>query len=893
MLALFAWPVGCALVGCLLWAWTLANLHLDETDINKDVHVRVTSLAKTYAAQAARTVEQIDQITLNLTRFLEAPGGAARLTKLGTSGLYVGSDHFYVSVTDRDGTIIASTVPRRNGLSASKTDLFSAHRGNLSKSLRVARPSHGLLSGRTVIRFSRRLDAPDGSFNGVVVVSVEPAYLAPFMDESSLGTHDFALLTGSDGGPLTTKTGKGGSPLPSAFRNAPEFDSNAGVADMPAGTFVDDHARIVAWQRLDRYPLIAAVGLSEQDASAPYERIARQHYLMATAASVFLLLLAASGMWFCWRLAWRKQQAEEVREVYRLATDGAHEGFYMLRALYDEDENLVDVLVEDCNERGATLLGRTKQQLVGAKVSDFSSRDYAEHVLGVFRRTMETGFEQEDIKVAPGSMIRATWVCRKLIRAGSGIAMTLRDISDIKAHEQTLAESANRDVLTHLPNRHWLISHLPNVLLQARQENTLVAVLFVDLDDFKNVNDTVGHAAGDELLQGAARRLQHVIRPDDHVVRLGGDEFTIILSRVDSADDVSRLAERVTKALEAPFALAGGSGHLVRASIGISMFPQDGEDGDTLLKHADIAMYAAKAKGKGTFVFYEPQFAERRSQRVAGERALREAIERGEMVLHYQPRVDTFSGELRSMEALVRWAHPERGLVYPQAFIQMAEDTGLITELGKLVIDKTLAQLAEWQTCGLPLVPVSINVSARQFDQGSLSDFMASRMVRYGVSPSLVEIEITESCMIEDGAAVAEELAALEALGVKLLVDDFGTGYSSLSQLQRLELDGLKVDRAFTAALGDGDGQVFFKAILSMAKQLRLSVVAEGVETAAQLHILQTLSCNEIQGDFVSRPVPACDVPALLHKRFLFPAFDAFLQSILARKKGEQLFLGL
>jgi diguanylate cyclase (GGDEF)-like protein len=467
------------------------------------------------------------------------------------------------------------------------------------------------------------------------------------------------------------------------------------------------------------------------------------------------------------------------------------------------------------------------------------------------------------------------------VRSGDGLAVTLRDISDMKAQEEALSRLANADAVTALPNRHWLINHLPEALAAARNGNAVLALLFVDLDDFKNINDTLGHAAGDELLQAVAACLRSVLRPQDNVVRLGGDEFTIILEHVDSRAEVSRVADRIMASLAAPFLLSGGSSHLMHASIGISLFPQDGDDGQTLLKHADIAMYAAKTSGKGRYEFYQPQLSENLVLRLDREQALRKAIERDEFVLYYQPRVDTFSGRLRSMEALVRWRHPERGLVPPLEFIRMAEDTGLIVPLGELVIRKACAQLAQWQAQRLPLVPVSINVSARQFSHGNLAALFASCMAAQALAPSLIEIEITESCMMAEDQTVTEQLAALEALGLKLLVDDFGTGYSSLSQLQRLDLDVLKVDRAFTAQLCNGrEGEALFMAILSMAHVLGMGVVAEGVETVEQLRVLQALSCNEVQGYFISPPVPPEEVPALMHKKFLLPEVNQLMLAI-------------
>jgi EAL domain-containing protein (putative c-di-GMP-specific phosphodiesterase class I) len=282
-------------------------------------------------------------------------------------------------------------------------------------------------------------------------------------------------------------------------------------------------------------------------------------------------------------------------------------------------------------------------------------------------------------------------------------------------------------------------------------------------------------------------------------------------------------------------------------------------------------MYAAKANGKGHFRFYQPQLSHSLVGRLEKERALREAIGRDEFELHYQPRVDTLSGRLRGMEALVRWRRPGAGLVPPLEFIPMAEQTGLIVPLGELVVRKACAQLAQWREQGLPVVPVSINVSARQFGQGGLARLFASCMAEHALEASLIEIEITESCMMGESQAVAEELAALEALGSKLLVDDFGTGYSSLSQLQRMDLDVLKVDRAFTAQLCEGgEGEALFRAILSMAHALDMSVVAEGVETSAQLRMLRELRCDEVQGYLVSRPLPADGMAALMRRGFVF-----------------------
>jgi diguanylate cyclase (GGDEF)-like protein len=601
--------------------------------------------------------------------------------------------------------------------------------------------------------------------------------------------------------------------------------------------------------------------------------IENSNHSLAWGASALLAILAILGVWLASRLAWRKQQAEDVRNTYHLAVDGAREGFYMVRALYDEEDKLSDFLIEDCNERGAALVGYDKQTLVGTRFLKLYSGDNAGRILEIFSIAMETGFYEDEIRVSPKSPLQAAWLYRRLVRSGAGIAMTVRDISDVKAQEQALSDLANLDPLTSLPNRHWLMHFLPAALEEARRGNARLALLFVDLDDFKNINDSLGHGAGDELLKAAALRLKSLVRASDHVVRLGGDEFTIILRQVDNADDVSRVTKLIVRALGEPFTLPSRGRHPVRASIGISLFPQDGEDSETLIKHADIAMYAAKAAGKGRYEFYHAGMSDALLLRLDKEQALRQAIDRNEFVVYYQPRADTFSGDLCGMEALIRWMHPERGMLLPEEFIRIAEETGLILEIGELVIDKTIAQIAQWLAAGLPVVPVSINVSALQFDEGHLRPTLAACLARHRVPAELVEIEITESSMLGGGELVSSQLAAIQGLGIKLLVDDFGTGYSSLSQLQRLDMDVLKIDRAFTSQLGaDPNGNVLFKTIVGMAHALGMRVVAEGVETAGQVLALQQMSCNEIQGFLISRPLPASEIPALMRKRSLFPS---------------------
>ncbi|HYD61101.1 MAG TPA: EAL domain-containing protein [Noviherbaspirillum sp.] len=868
--AILVWPVVALLLACMLWGAVLTVLERDREKVREDAVRRAESLAGAYAVQLQRAVEYVDQITLRVKNDWEDPYVILNLERQQERGLYPESGKLYVSVFDRDGELVTSTLPASQRISLHDNVLFQEHKAG-EQDLLIAGPEHSSQLKVPVVRFTRRLEDVDGEFAGVVMVGVNPGLLGTFYDEAVLGADDFVSVRYTDGPLVVARSGAQVDEPQSFYRTDPVFRTPSGTAFEGRETFRDGLPRIVAWKKIETYPMVALTALSEKQVFAAYNATARRYFILATAGSIFLFLFAMAGSVLSARLAWRRQKEQEVKETYRLAVDAAREGFYMLSPVYAKSGELVDFLVQDCNERAAQLVGMNRKDFIGKTIAELHPADCGEATMEKLRHAMEVGFYEDEARVSPSSMLKVAWAHRKLVRSGAGLAMTIRDISDIKAHEQELSNMANADALTMLPNRHWLMNYLPVAIDHAQSNGTKLAVLFIDLDDFKNINDTLGHVAGDELLKAAASRLHGLIRSSDHVIRLGGDEFTIVLEQVHRVDDVSRVAEAIIEALDEPFTLAHSSGHRVHASVGISLYPEHGLDGETLLKHADIAMYAAKSAGKGRFQFYHAHLSDRLVLRINREQALRRAIERDEFVLHYQPRVDTITGKLLSMEALVRWQHPERGLVPPIEFIQVAEDTGLILQLGRIVIEKACAQIAQWKVQGLPVVPVSINVSALQFNEGKVRDSLAASMRRHGVEPNLVGVELTESCMAGEDETVSGELDGLRKLGVKLLVDDFGTGYSSLSQLQRLNVDILKVDRAFTITLDGGGGKALFKAIVSMADALDISIVAEGVETAEQLNTLQMLDCDEVQGHYVSKPVPAAEMAGLMLKRFLFP----------------------
>jgi len=658
----------------------------------------------------------------------------------------------------------------------------------------------------------------------------------------------------------------------------PEFSGSQGVRLESAEKFWDKKARYVAWRKLKDYPLVTLAGLAEEDALAGYQVLARHYRLTATTASVLFLIFAAVGMWFSERLAVRRRAEENVRSTYRMATDAANEGFYMLRPVFSNDGLLVDFHIEDCNDRAALLLGSTRTRLTGRLASEAMQHKLHEDLIEICRRALQSGMYEDEFRVPSQGGLDANWVYRRDVHSGTGIALTLRDISELKAHEQTLADLANKDVLTLLPNRRWLSGFLPEAVQRAQHNHSRLAIFFIDLDNFKLINDTLGHQAGDELLTQAANRICHAVRASDHVVRLGGDEFTVVLENIASNRDIARVAKSIIHTLSDPFTLSAGAGNRVSASIGISVYPNDGQDADTLLKHADVAMYAAKAEGKARHHFYDPKLSDAILLRLSKERALRQAIDNDEFVIYYQPRVTTRTGRICSLEALLRWHHPELGLVHPLDFIDVAEDAGLIISIGNQVMEKVAIQLNDWRSRGLRVVPVSVNISPYQLQSGTTAAFVEKVVKQYQLPTDWLEVEVTESAVVDRSMVVSSELDALRKQGVRLMIDDFGAGYSSLAQLHRLDVDVLKVDQAFTRALAEGsEGEIVYRAVISMAIALDMQVVAEGVETLAQLNLLKKIGCHEIQGHIISPALPAKEIELLLQKTIM-PPFDQMTQ---------------
>ncbi|HEX3210318.1 MAG TPA: EAL domain-containing protein [Geminicoccaceae bacterium] len=581
-----------------------------------------------------------------------------------------------------------------------------------------------------------------------------------------------------------------------------------------------------------------------------------------------------------------EQRTDELRRELLSSTE-QHEA--ALRASELRLRRLIDTVpatisAVDRNGR-LTLINSAHKQIygvdpaaaIGLSLEQVYGEEQATRQLVLNAKVFETGetlpsFEQEvTCPFSHDERVLLTTKSPLLDEAGrvADVVTVSLDITELRRAEARMRHQAGHDALTGLPNRALFREYLDHALARARRSDTAAAVLLLDLDRFKGINDAFGLPCGDLLLKAVAERLQSCLRETDAIARLGGDEFVILQSDVRTADEPRALARRLIDSFGQPFVINGEELH-TSASIGLTLFPGDGQAADRLLKNAELAMYRAKSNGRNSSCFFAPQMNLVARRTGLLERELRQAFAADQFTVHYQPQRDLRSGQIVGIEALLRWRHPRRGMVRPSEFVGLAEDIGLIGPLTERVLEHACRQHRRWQIAGLPDLRLSVNLSPLQFREGAIASLIENTLAETGLDPSWLEIELTEGVMLDNSEAVMSSLRRLHQIGVNFSLDDFGTGYSSLAYVKRLPIQRLKIDQSFVHKIGhDGQDEAIVRAVIDLGHSLSLKVTAEGVETADQLARLHQLGCDEAQGDLISPPLPADDFHVLFQGRDL------------------------
>jgi len=853
----------------------------------------------TYEAQMARNLNAIDQ-TLKVIKYsVELNGPRAALPALRDQGLLPPGLVFQVSFSDRDGHIVDSN-PYTGQREVAHESYFTLHTARNGGTPFVSAAIRDAAKDEPHLHFTRRINDAAGGFAGIAIVEVDPAYFTSAYERSRAGEHGMLALVGADGTARAMRIGDKVSWGQRFSLDGLEVNAgNAGAAGdtgeaaigaalVPRASAADGVMRYTSARHLHGFPLTAVVGLSADEQMAQFEQHRATYMAAAAAASALLVGVVALVSAWSWQLSKARRRERRAQETYVAASEASLDAFFVLRSVTGADGLIRDFLIEDTNSRAEQLTGFASDAMRGRLLCELLpySRDngmFAELVQVSTRHVpMETEWQ------AANGPAAGRWLQRQIVAVQGGAVAMVRDTTERKLAEERVRHMAHHDELTGLPNRTLIRDRLEQAVAAAARDGGQLALAFIDLDGFKLVNDGLGHNAGDELLQVIGTRMQACLGAGDTLGRLGGDEFVILLPQVAASPlAVSPLLERVRRTVAEPVQI-GAQTVQVSCSMGVVMYPRDGEDPKTLMMNADAAMYRAKDTGSNNFQFYTPEMNASLEEKLVLLEGLRKALDAtlagddaapapaGRFHLLYQPKVDLRSGAIFGVEALIRWHHPEHGMVPPLQFIALAEESGMIIDLGDWVVRSACRQARAWRDAGLAALVVSVNVSARQFEEDRLVERVAAALADAGLPPEALELEVTESLLMRDLGQALERMGQLKAMGVSLSIDDFGTGYSSLSALKSFPISTLKIDKSFVRDLASSAGdQAIALAVISLGHRLQLRVLAEGVETEAQRDFLRAHGCDEIQGYLFSPPVRGARIAEMLAGGTGLPHRDA------------------
>lgn len=841
-------PLFALLMTVCIWAVTYHLIEFERTSKERVIADSIAEQAETYEAQMIRNLKVIEQSLKTIQYVYEINGKKLSISQLKEKGLLPPSLVFSVAIADKNGEVIASTHP---GRIKNVVDgyVFRHHRDFDAQESIVNLGGAG--SSGDKLHFSRRINASDGSFAGIVMILVEPHYFTSGYERSRLGEKGVLGLIGENGVFLVRRSG--------------DLVSTGEAGDGVDADHVGTRLYINAWDGLQRYmqtrrlysfPLTLIVGLSRAEQMESFERQKCAYLWGAGAATLLLAVMAGVLTRLSWQLALSRRRTRKDQETFYAASEATLDAIFVLRSLLDERKEIVDFVIDNVNERGAVMLGRARSELLQQRLRDLLPSHVVDFMIEKFAEVARTGkvFEREWENQFPH--IRAKWLYHQVLKVEDGVVAIMRDISERKQAEERISHMAHHDALTGLPNRTLLDDRIRQAISLAQRYDRSLTIIFIDLDDFKLVNDSLGHKVGDELLKIIADRMLQCVRQSDTVVRLGGDEFVIVLSdQSGTAETITPSLQRIRDAIAEPIFLSGQRLE-VTASIGLATYPRDGSSGDALLMNADAAMYQAKALGRNNYQFFTAEMNQKIQERLALQDGLRNALSRDEFFLVYQPQIDLRSDRIVGVEALIRWLHPVMGLIAPMDFIRLAEENGMIVQIGEWVLRSACTQCKAWQDAGLPPMVMSVNVSARQFKDNNLIDQVRTALRETGLDAQWLELELTESVIMQNPQHAVSVMRDLRALGVRLSIDDFGSGYSSLSALKSFPIARLKLDRSFVRDLPESeDDRAIALTVVSLGHTLNLKVLAEGIETTGQLEFLKEHGCDEGQGYFFCMPL--------------------------------------
>ena len=860
--------LGVALLA-VVWAGLAVLLSVERGRTLEAAEQETGNIARLFEESTVRMIEGVDRALLILRRAYEGdPAGFDLKSWTEATGL-IGSATTQISMIGPDGFMTASTIayagPR---LDLRDREHFLVHRVARDDELFISKPVLGRASGKWSIQLTRRLRAADGGFGGVIVASIDPDFVARFYRSIDLGRQGSVNLRGIDG---VVRASHGLAAPAIGLRAMPPVLRDA-IEKAPAGHFrggeaADGVDRLVAFRVVEHYPLIVTVGLGEQDIFAAYARNRNVYVGTGLALSVLVLVVIGASIG-------HRVRIDAAGEALRTSEATAREKSHELQVTLDHMSQGIVMIDADrripvVNRRAVELLGLPEEFLYEPPTFDevlqfqWATGEFGRDGEALDPRTrayLNSGGLSDELKVYERTRPDGTIIeVRSVPLLGGGVVRTYTDVTERRRAERDVVRLAHHDPLTGVANRLLLRERAEQALAGWRRDGEGFAVLCIDLDRFKPVNDTLGHPTGDALLVEVAGRLRDCVREVDTVARLGGDEFVVLQLGAVADEDVTPLAKRILQAVSAPYQINGN--HVaVGASIGVALAPRDGDTADTLLGNADLALYRVKADGRNGWRFFAREMSADAQRRGKLELELREAMRRGEFELHYQPWVELATGRVGGCEALLRWRSPRRGLVPPDEFVPIAEEIGLIGPLGEWVLLQATADAARWPRG----VKVAVNLSAAQFVSGQLLGNVMDALAASGLPPERLELEITESLLMAEEASSLSVLHQLRNHGVEIALDDFGTGYSSLKYLRAFPFDRLKIDKGFVHDMATrSDCAAIVAAVAGLGRSLGMAVTAEGVETPEQRTLLRAAGATHLQGYLVGRPVTASEIARL------------------------------